>query len=220
MDNPSSQPQYANPEPVGFPSSPTPNHKKRPAALKWIIIAIVGLLIIGGAAFFVLSGGESETSDPTPTSSVDFIQTPQPTTAASPTAGPINRDDISVQILNGTGIAGEAGALQQILSSAGYKDIKTGNAPNTVTVTTMTYNSSTSAAVVTELTGLLEKTYQQVETKQSSTTGSADVTIVVGLRKGATPKPSAAATPAATTKASGTPAATTKPSTSPSATPQ
>jgi hypothetical protein len=210
MENQSQQTQYQQQEPVGFPSHPIAPKNKRSGLIKWIIIAVIGLVLIGGAVFFVFSGGGSEEENPSPTSSVDFIQTPQPTTLPTPSPAAIDRKAIAVQVLNGTGIPGEAGALETLLGGLGYDDITTGNSSSTVSTTTMTYNSSVNQAAIAEITQLLEKTYQQVETKMSSTTGNYEISIVIGLRKGATPKPAASAT--------STPKATTKPSSSPSAT--
>lgn len=211
MENQSQPAQYQQQEPVGFPSHPIAP-KKKSGLIKWIIIAVIGLVLIGGAVFFVFSGGGSdEDENPTPTSSVDFIQTPQPTTIPTPSPAAIDRKAIAIQVQNGTGIPGEAGALETLLGGLGYDDITTGNSSSTVTVTTMTYNSSVSQTAISEITQLLEKTYQQVETKMSSTTGNYEISIVVGLRKGATPKPVASATPKATTKPTTSPSPTATP---------
>jgi flagellar basal body-associated protein FliL len=200
--------QYPEPETVGFPPQSAPNPKKS-GMLKWIIIAIIGILVIGGAAFFVLSGGDNN-EVPEPTSqSISFVTTPVPTALATSTPTAANKEDISIQVLNGTGVAGEAGYLKDQLNSADYADVDTANATGAnVTVTTMTYNSQTSPAVVSEITQILERIYQQVETKQSSSSGAYDISVVVGLRKGATPKPAASSTPSASTSPSPSPSAT------------
>src|SRR3546814_13026593 len=86
-----------------------------------------------------------------------------------------NKESISIEVLNGTGIGGEAGYLETQLKSLGYTDIKTGNASGaTVSVTTITFNTSVSETVVSEITKKLEDIYQKVETKKSSKTCSYD----------------------------------------------
>jgi uncharacterized protein YaiE (UPF0345 family) len=216
---PTHTPTYPSTETVGFPPQSQPAPKK--GFLKWIIIAILGLLLIGGAAFFVLQGGDdASTPLKTPTvQGIDFVQTPSPTVAPAVTPEPVNKEGISVELLNGTGIGGEAGYLETQLKSLGYTDIKTGNASGAVvSVTTITFNTSVSETVVSEITKKLEDIYKQVETKTSSNTGSYDVKIIVGLRKGATPKPSTASTPKASTSSS--PKASSSPTSSPSSTPK
>lgn len=197
---------YPTSESVGFPPQAQP--KRKSGALKWIALIIVGILLIGGAAFFVLQGSETGEPEETPSvQGINFVETPQPeaTTNPTPTAAPINREEISIEVLNGTGITGEAGYLETQLKGIGYTSLKTGNASGgTVSTTTVTFNTSVSKTISDEITAKLEGIYQKVESKTSSNTGSYDVKIVVGLRKGATPKPASTTKPIS---ASGTPAA-------------
>ena len=92
----------------------------------------------------------------------------------------------------------------------GYKNIKTANASNQDSTTTVvTFAKTLDAGAIDEIASKLEEVYKAVDTKTSSTI-TTDVLIVTGLRKGATAKPSASPTPKPTTTAS--------PSASPTAT--
>lgn len=53
--------------------------------------------------------------------------TPEPTAEPSPTPS-VNREDLAVRILNGSGTPGKAGEMQDILTEAGYTETVTGNA--------------------------------------------------------------------------------------------
>lgn len=169
-----------------IPSSDRPNSNTGKVILIVSVLAIVGVL--GFFVFRGLKGGGEAT--PTPESVVEG-------TAASPEATPspsIDKTKIKIEVQNGTGITGEAAYLQDQLKSLGYSNIKVGNASSQDnTTTTVTFAKDTSSAVVDEITAKLEQLYKKVESKTSSTVKT-DVLIVTGLRKGATPKPSAAPT--------------------------
>jgi len=200
----------SNPE-VGFPLSQSKT-KKKTNILVFIILGI--LILVGGIIFFVTKGNkESELVSPTPTSEGIVINTP----SATETPEPIDKVDVAIEILNGTGISGEAGYLQGKLRDLGYTDIEVGNADDQdQTVTTVTFSVDLDETNKNEIQAELEKLYEDVSVKTSSSI-SFDVSIVTGLKKGATPKPSATATPepSATSTATASPTASPSPSASP-----
>jgi len=178
-----------------------------------IALAIAGIiLVIGGFIYFlgVRDSGEDVDASPTPTVT-------EKTSSPSPTSSPetVNREDVSIQILNGTGVAGGAGLLGDELQSLGYTDIELGNASDQdQETTTATFSSSLPEEVVKEITDELEDTYEDVSAKTGST-GEFDVKIVTGLRKGETPKPEATATPTAEPEETATPTPTVTPTATP-----
>lgn len=207
--------QYTNQPQVSVidNQSPVQPIKKKNSGVKWIIIVILLLLIAGVAGFFLTQSQSEETPTPEPT--IEEVATPEPT--ATPEAK--DKKDISIEVQNGTGVAGEAGFLQKELEKLGYKDIEVGNAETQdATTTTVTFSGSVSEDVQEEITTALKSLYKTVETKTSSSLKDSDILIVTGVRKGAT---TASATPtakgSATPKASATP--TVKPSATPTATP-
>jgi hypothetical protein len=75
-----------------------------------------------------LLGGATAKLQPKTTSPVTEVS---PTKATTPTPVPeIDRKSINVKVLNGTGTAGQATEVKDILKEAGYIDILTGNADN------------------------------------------------------------------------------------------
>lgn len=189
--------------------------KKPRKGLKiFIILAIVATAAIGG--FLILQGLNEETEIlPSPTSS-SLVS--EPTSESPPVEEEkVDKKEVSIQVLNGTGIPKEGSFLQTELEKVGFADIKTGNAETkNATSAVVTFSNSLSKSIVNEITQKLEDIYKEVDTK-TSTGLDFDVVIVTGVRKGATPK--ATATP--TSKATATPSATTTPTptSTPTATP-
>ncbi|OGM80532.1 hypothetical protein A2361_00020 [Candidatus Woesebacteria bacterium RIFOXYB1_FULL_40_26] len=206
-------PVSTNPTPsVGFPVS----QPQKPAGKmnKWVII-FIGLLLLGagGVFFFATRSANEPATTATPESGdTSIIPTPEPTESPKP----IDRSKVKIEIQNGTGITGEGAYLQGVLANLGYKNIKTANASNQDSTTTVvTFAKTLDAGAIDEIASKLEEVYKAVDTKTSSTI-TTDVLIVTGLRKGATAKPSASPTPKPTPTAS--PSAT--PTATPTATPQ
>ncbi len=110
-----------------FPHQPTSRFK-----LPWPIIAIVlGAIIIVGLIIKIIT---TKSSPALPKANEILIEgssaqaSPSPSPQASDTE--INRDEMKLQVLNGSGVTGAAGKLAKILDTAGFTDIKTGNADN------------------------------------------------------------------------------------------
>jgi len=192
---------------VGFPmAQPKPKGKIN----KLVIFALVLLVLVGGGIFLFSRSSKEDNSGISPTPTVEGLSGPDSTPTETATPSPVDKSDVSIEIQNGTGITGEAAFLQGILKSMGFSDITVGNAAaDNHETTTVTFASSLSSALKDEITKKLESTYDDVDTKTSSTQKT-DVLIVTGLKKGATPKPTATATP--------TPTSTTTPTATPTAT--
>lgn len=211
MEDVQSQDQIAQQGPLQNSSFNQPKAKNNGS--KWVII-FIALLILGGAGIYFFSQSEGgAVATPTPSFGVVPIEdkatsTPQPTKSPEPA----KKDEVSIEIQNGTGITGEAKLLQDRLKALGYSDITVGNAATTDnTDTTVTFLKTLSQATQDEIKKSLEGFYKTVTVK-TSTTQKSDVIVLTGLRSGstsasATPKASGSATPKAssTPKASATP---------------
>ena len=153
-----------------------------------IVLIIAAIVLIGGGAYFLLSSptGQSEpTATPRPIATP--VNTPQSTEAPSD----INREDVKINVLNGTGIEGEATYLKDKLNALGYTKVDVGNASKEdYEAAIATYSKTVDEAVMEEITTLLENDYQSVK-EITGSPGSFDVEIITGLRRGMTPKPEA-----------------------------
>lgn len=202
--------QVTPPQSTSFSVEP----KTKSGGSKWILI-FIALLILGGLGIFFFTKSENE-AVPTPTPSFNVTPINNETTPA-PTKSPepVKKDDVSIEIQNGTGITGEAAFLQTKLKALGYTDIKVGNASSTDnTITTVTFSKTLSQTVQDEIKTELEKIYKEVTVKTSSTQKS-DVVIVTGLRSGQTTKPVSSTTPRPSASASATPKVTSTPTSIP-----
>lgn len=213
------QPQMTPPQGTNYSVS---QPKQKSGGSKWLVIFII-LLVLGGAGIFFFTKSASEPiATPTPSFNVTPIdedtETPSPAPTKSP--APVKKDEVSIEIQNGTGITGEAKLLSDKLKTLGYSDITAGNADSTDnTETTVTFLKTLSQAVQDEIKKELESFYKTVNVKTSSTQKS-DIVIVTGLRSSQTSKPATSGTPkasgSATPKASSS--ATPKASTTPTPT--
>ncbi len=183
---PQMEERTSNPE-VGFPLSQQKT-KKKSNALGFIVLGIV--ILVGGIIFFVTKGkNESEMVSPTPTGGIT-INTP----SATQTPEAVDKEEVTIEVLNGTGTTGDASYLQGKLKSLGYTEIETGNADEQdQTITTVTFSDTLDEENKKEIQEELESLYEDVTVKTSSSLDF-DVSIVTGLKKGQTAKPSATAT--------------------------
>lgn len=195
-------------------SFPTVGQSQKSEGPKTILI--VGILILVAVLGFVVykSATGKAGITPEPTSFDNQIEGSQTTENITPTEKPAStpkaadRSGVSIVIQNGTGITGEAAYLQTQLKNMGYTDVKTGNASaQDVTTTSVTFSKSLSQDIVTEISQKLNSIYQKV-TATTTTSGTSDVLIVTGLRKGATAKPSSTPAASSTPSASPTPTST------------
>jgi len=89
----------------------------------FVIIGIILLLSLGG--FFWYRSAQSKSTDTTK-ESIDTTKKPTNT----PTPKETRKNAYSIEILNGSGIEGEAGRTQELLKGAGYNIVSTDNADN------------------------------------------------------------------------------------------
>ena len=192
--------------------------KQKSSGSKWLIIFII-LLILGGAGiYFFTKSADEPIATPTPAFNVTPIENKATSTpVATKSPEPVKKDEVSIEIQNGTGITGEAKLLSDKLKTLGYSDITAGNAPSTDnTETTVTFLKTLSQTVQDELKKELESFYKTVNVK-TSTTQKSDVVVITGLRGSQTTKPASTSSSTGTPKASSS--ATPKASSSSSPTP-
>lgn len=192
--------------PVATPPQPI---KKKSKGKKPLVLTFV--VILGGLGLYLIfKGVTGKTAEPSPTP--DFTLTVPSTPEPAETPEPVDKEEVTIEVLNGTGIAKEASFLQGKLADLGYKDIEAGNASSQDnTVTKATFSSSLPQEVIDEITEMLEETYDEVDVTTSRSLTDFDIEIITGLRKGQSPKPDATESP--------TSSPTATPTESPTATP-
>lgn len=88
---------------------------------------------------------------------------------------------LTIQILNGSGIPGQAGNISNILQSLDYSDIEVGNADSADNQsTTISYGSNASETFANEIKSELEKTLTSVTIQKSPDQENFDIIIISG----------------------------------------
>ncbi|MDH7476698.1 MAG: LytR C-terminal domain-containing protein [Microgenomates group bacterium] len=109
--------------------------------------------------------------------------TPTPTPIPSPTAIPtpsIKREMIKLKILNGSGIAGKAGELKEILSKNNYQEILTGNAESFDYETSIIQIKKDKENIIGYLKEDLKDYLPSFKTEELKSDEAADAVIIIG----------------------------------------
>ena len=174
---------------------------------KRYLLIIVVIIAIAAGVWFLLREPQIEIEP----LSEEETREEQSEPTSTPIQKPVNRDEISIEVLNGTGTPKEASFLQGKLRDLGYTDIELGNADTKdFVVTEATFSSNVPEEVRDEIIEELEDTYKEVDSGTGSS-GKSDITIITGYKKGHTPTP----TPAPTTAPTESPTPTASPSATP-----
>lgn len=125
--------------------------------------------------------------------------TPEPVQTSTPTptstAEPVAREELTINILNGTGVAGEASLLQAELTDLGYDNIEASNAEDQdETRTTVTYGPSVGEDVKEEINDLLEEMYTDVRIVEDEL-DEFDIQILTGPRQASGSDPDESSSP-------------------------
>ncbi|MBI2594365.1 LytR C-terminal domain-containing protein, partial [Candidatus Curtissbacteria bacterium] len=101
-------------------------------------------------------------------------ETPQSTKSSVPLA---DKETLSIQILNGTGIAGQASIIEDLLSQAGFKNFTLGNAQNTDNIeAVVAFGQNVSEKIQQEILEQLGKIFVGVA---SSTQNEQDYDVII-----------------------------------------
>lgn len=152
------------------------------------------LVLIGGAIFvgnYFLSNQTTEkdtilaNATPTPTivSQVSPTDVASPTGTLTPSPTEEDEDALTVEILNGSGESGVAGALRRILEDAGYTVSSTGNADNFEYELTTIQIKKSKNSELTALKKVLSEDYSldpKVGTLAESS--DADAIVIIGAK--------------------------------------
>ena len=154
---------------------------------KWLWF-LIGLIIIGALVFAFVKGigplsklrqgsVEEETS-PTP---FEFTET-SPTPEASPGAE-IDKSEANIRVLNGSGKAGTASSVKDLLEGKGYKVSEIGNADNFDFEQTVIRLKESFKNFQEVLLGDLSDNYSvKVSSDDLTATDSADIEVIIGAK--------------------------------------
>jgi hypothetical protein len=109
-----------------YPSYTERSGRKKPVVAFFVVILIIAA-VIAGLFFLGRSQSDQEETAVVPTKSL--VPTEEPTSTPTPTPD-LDRADLRISVLNGSGTAGVAGDIADILRELGYTIGTTGNADN------------------------------------------------------------------------------------------
>lgn len=160
---------------------PKEEKKSRPGTVSffWVIflaLFIIASLVVGGTLIFragVEKGRLEAGGVPN--------ELPAPTPAVATPSAEVKREDLKIQVLNGTGKAGVAAIAKEYLEGLGYKDVEAGNADTSDFEETEISIKDSKKDYLTILTGDLSEKYQLSETaKTLSNANDFDAVITIG----------------------------------------
>ncbi|MBI2337945.1 LytR C-terminal domain-containing protein [Candidatus Daviesbacteria bacterium] len=98
----------------------------------------------------------------------------------------LDKDQLKVMVLNGTGIVGQAGKIKELLVKMGFTKIETDNAEgakadNTIVV----FSAAVGEDLREEVVDLLDENFDSVSTQDNADSDSADILITTGKPKAA-----------------------------------
>ncbi len=152
------------------------------------IMLILSLFLLGGSILYlliwsgVISYPQYKNSAKIPSRAIVPASTSLVTTKPSPTIKPLDKSSIKIQILNGSGISGQAGKLSLILQNEGYKNITTNNASNSGELTNMLYFRNIPVSNAKEIADSLKEELLNIAMQETTRSAEFDVIITTGIR--------------------------------------
>lgn len=157
-----------------------------------IIIILLVVVIVGVLFFKSRSTQESSTTEvttptvqltETPTLAPTSTVTPTPRSSPTPTLSP--KQKIKLQILNGTGAAGDAAFLKSKLTNEGYGTFTLGNSDNASSdaQSQVTFYSPFPQNLRIDFVSLLQTLYASVSSSVATGAANFDAVVVTGKKK-------------------------------------
>lgn len=143
-----------------------------------IIIGVIVAALLGAGGFMYYQSSQKKLATP-PT---ETMVSPVPTEIPTPTPEPIDKTAYTIQILNGSGVAGKAGLVQTLVEDAGFTVDSTGNASSyEYEETEIQAGADVSPAFLQALSAVLMADYEvKSSVDEIAGTSESDVVIIVG----------------------------------------
>lgn len=109
------------------------------------------------------------------------IIAPSATSSISPTVEPlIDKTSIKIQILNGSGVEGQAGKIGEILKRIGFSNVTTANTDNLGQKTTITYSKLIPKNLLTDITDAIKNDFPSPVLQEATKSTEFDIIITTG----------------------------------------
>lgn len=152
---------------------------------QYVLLALSLIILAGGIGYLLLWSNTisnpwfktSKSTQPKPTTA----SVPSITSQPSPTASPLkDKSAIKIEILNGSGIEGQAGKISSLLQEAGFSNVTTGNKDNFDQRTTITYKKTVPKDILSEITDTIKDDFPDPTLQTASQSAEYDVQITTG----------------------------------------
>jgi len=140
-----------------------------------IAVSLVGVVLLAGIFFYQQFWHKSPTA---PLGKPTVVKI-YPSVTPSP---PISKEKVSIQVLNGSGVQGEALRIKNLMIDAGFNEVTTGNAEKVRVGTLVEYSTQSAFFAQQEVKELLLKNYETVDFVEQEASGSSDIVITTGTK--------------------------------------
>lgn len=171
------------------PVSPAPIYQEsQDKNAKWLWLLIF-LIIIGALVFaffrgigpFAAISPFTKSASPTPSAS-PFVQS-SPFSEPSPSVEDVDKSEVSIRILNGSGVTGKASAVKDFLEELGWTVATIGNADNSDYASTeVRFKEDSRKFEDSIISDLSDKYDASVSSDDLESSDSADIEVVVGAK--------------------------------------
>lgn len=163
--------------------------------IKQYFLLFVSIAILIGALLYVLLslgviknplGGSNSIA--TQSASLSSAPSPSPTissetesalNSASPSA-PLTKETVRIQILNGSGIEGQAGSIRSLFIAEGFNEIETGNAEDIKEITVIQFAKNVPDELQKDIASIVEKVSPNPDVKKNEILKNYDIIITTG----------------------------------------
>lgn len=146
-----------------------------------VLIALVIGFIAGGLYVYTTGMQNANSEEVEPEESLESIATPEPTPSPSPTPEPVDISELTVSVLNGSGVIGAAGNAENLLEDAGFTVGNTGNASRfNYTDTVIQVKEDVPQSVIDQLEETLSEDYSVEIGDNLPDTSQYDIVVTVG----------------------------------------
>ena len=158
---------------------------KKSMRKQYILLAISVILLTCAIGYLLLWSKtipnpwfkKSESLRPKP----GAVTVPSPTSQPKTTTNPLtDKSAIKIQILNGSGIEGQAGKLSDLLQGVGYNNVTTGNTNNLEQRTTIMYKKLVPKDMLTDITDTIKNDFPDPTLQEASKSAEFDILITTG----------------------------------------
>lgn len=157
--------------------------------IRSLVLGIIITILLGGLGVSAYQFRQQFTNKATKTDAQKIIEeslsSPSPEAIASTSAipVPVAKEALKLQILNGSGVAGEAGKIKARLQKLGFKEIDTGNSPfDNRPEAVASYSAVVSQKERGEVKEFLDSNFSKVLESEATNSAKYDITIITGTK--------------------------------------